>query len=204
MSLMLGRTRYPMFDFDVGKLMVVAIVALAVIPPKDLPRVMRTVGQIVGKMRRMAAEFQGQFMDAMREADFDSVRRRSTAINDKASRYGLRSRRHDPGRRDQGGRRDRPKSSDFTEIALAEPRGPTPRQEAAASRAPDPVEPQPRRTSRRRSRAPRNEPGGHRRHEGAVDGPSDRAAGAAHPGALRFFRRLPRLLLFLAARSTTS
>ena len=64
-----------MFDFDIGKLMVVAIVALAVIPPKDLPRVMRTVGQFVGRMRRMAAEFQGQFMDAMREADLDSVRK---------------------------------------------------------------------------------------------------------------------------------
>ena len=64
-----------MFDFDIGKLMVVAIVALAVIPPKDLPRVMRTVGQFVGRMRRMAAEFQGQFMDAMREADLDGVRK---------------------------------------------------------------------------------------------------------------------------------
>jgi sec-independent protein translocase protein TatB len=73
-----------MFDFDFGKLMVVAIVALAVIPPKDLPRVMRTVGQVVGKMRRMAAEFQGQFMDAMREADLDSVRKELEALNDKA------------------------------------------------------------------------------------------------------------------------
>ncbi len=73
-----------MFDFDIGKLMVVAIVALAVIPPKDLPRVMRTVGQAVGKMRRMAAEFQGQFMDAMREADLDSVRKELTALNEKA------------------------------------------------------------------------------------------------------------------------
>jgi sec-independent protein translocase protein TatB len=73
-----------MFDFDFGKLMVVAIVALAVIPPKDLPRVMRTVGQVVGKMRRMAAEFQGQFMDAMREADLDSVRKELVALNEKA------------------------------------------------------------------------------------------------------------------------
>src|SRR5208337_101683 len=73
-----------MFDFDIGKLMVVAIVALAVIPPKDLPRVMRTVGQVVGKMRRMAAEFQGQFMDAMREADLESVRRELEALNEKA------------------------------------------------------------------------------------------------------------------------
>ncbi len=64
-----------MFDFDIGKMLVVAIVALAVIPPKDLPRVMRTVGQMMGRMRRMAAEFQGQFMDAMREAEFETVRK---------------------------------------------------------------------------------------------------------------------------------
>jgi len=63
-----------MFDFDVGKLLIFGIVALAVIPPKDLPRVMRTVGQTIGKMRRMAAEFQGQFMDAMKEADLESVK----------------------------------------------------------------------------------------------------------------------------------
>ncbi len=73
-----------MFDFDIGKLMVVAIVALAVIPPKDLPRVMRTVGQVLGKMRRMAAEFQGQFMDAMREADLENVRKELEALNEKA------------------------------------------------------------------------------------------------------------------------
>jgi len=73
-----------MFDFDIGKLMVVGIVALAVIPPKDLPRVMRTVGQVVGKMRRMAAEFQGQFMDAMREADIDSVRKELETLSEKA------------------------------------------------------------------------------------------------------------------------
>ncbi len=73
-----------MFDFDIGKLMVVAIVALAVIPPKDLPRVMRTVGQVLGKMRRMAAEFQGQFMDAMREADLENVRKELNALGDQA------------------------------------------------------------------------------------------------------------------------
>jgi sec-independent protein translocase protein TatB len=63
-----------MFDFDVGKLLVFGIVALAVIPPKDLPRVMRTVGQALGKMRRMATEFQGQFKEAMREADLESIK----------------------------------------------------------------------------------------------------------------------------------
>jgi len=63
-----------MFDFDVGKLLIFGIVALVVIPPKDLPRVMRAAGQIMAKMRRMAAEFQSQFMEAMREAELDSVK----------------------------------------------------------------------------------------------------------------------------------
>jgi sec-independent protein translocase protein TatB len=74
-----------MFDFDITKMLVVAIVALAVIPPKDLPRVMRTVGQVMGRMRRMAAEFQGQFMDAMREAEFESVRKELAELNQKAT-----------------------------------------------------------------------------------------------------------------------
>ncbi len=73
-----------MFDFDVGKLLIFGIVALAVIPPKDLPRVMRTVGQAVGKMRRMAAEFQGQFMEAMKEADLESVKRELVALDESA------------------------------------------------------------------------------------------------------------------------
>ena len=77
-----------MFDLDISKMIIVGIVALAVIPPKDLPRVMRTVGQTVGKMRRMAAEFQGQFMEAMREvereADLDSVKKEFQAISDQA------------------------------------------------------------------------------------------------------------------------
>src|ERR1700728_2978842 len=77
-----------MFDFDISKMIIVGIVALAVIPPKDLPRVMRTVGQTLGKMRRMAAEFQGQFMEDMREvereADLESVKKEFQAINDQA------------------------------------------------------------------------------------------------------------------------
>jgi sec-independent protein translocase protein TatB len=77
-----------MFDLDLSKMIIVGIVALAVIPPKDLPRVMRTVGQTIGKMRRMATEFQGQFMEAMREvereADLDSVKKEFQAISDQA------------------------------------------------------------------------------------------------------------------------
>src|ERR1700728_2502751 len=77
-----------MFDLDAGKLLVFGIVALAVIPPKDLPRVLRTVGQYVGKMRRMASEFQGQFMDAMKEAekaaDLESVKKEFASLDESA------------------------------------------------------------------------------------------------------------------------
>lgn len=64
-----------MLDFDVGKLIVIGVVALIVIGPKDLPRVMRQVGNAIGKMRRMANEFQGQFMEAMREADVEDLKK---------------------------------------------------------------------------------------------------------------------------------
>src|SRR5580704_1962838 len=63
-----------MFDFDAGKFIIIGIVALIVIGPKELPRVMRQAGQAAAKMRRMAAEFRGQFMDAMREADIDDIK----------------------------------------------------------------------------------------------------------------------------------
>jgi hypothetical protein len=62
--------RFLMFDFDASKLIIVGIVALIVIGPKELPRVMLQVGQAAAKMRGMAAaEFRSQFMDAMREAE---------------------------------------------------------------------------------------------------------------------------------------
>ena len=73
-----------MFDFDAGKMMLFGIVALAVIPPKDLPRVLRTVGKYVGQVRRMATDFQGQFMDAMKEVELDSVKKEIQSINDAA------------------------------------------------------------------------------------------------------------------------
>ena len=59
-----------MLDFGAGELVVIGVVALVAIGPKELPGVLRTIGQMVGKMRRMAGDFQGQFNDAMREAEF--------------------------------------------------------------------------------------------------------------------------------------
>lgn len=70
-----------MFDLDAGKLIVIGIVALIAIPSKDLPRVLRTLGQATGRMRRMAAEFQGQFMEAMREAELADLKKEIEETN---------------------------------------------------------------------------------------------------------------------------
>jgi len=58
-----------MFDFGSGELMVIGVVALVAIGPKELPGLLRTVGQAVSRLRRMAGDFQNQFNEAMREAD---------------------------------------------------------------------------------------------------------------------------------------
>ncbi len=64
-----------MFDFDGAKLIIIGIVMLIVIKPKDLPGVMRQVGQAVAQLRRMAAEFQGQFHEAMRESEMHDLKK---------------------------------------------------------------------------------------------------------------------------------
>jgi sec-independent protein translocase protein TatB len=64
-----------MFDISWGKLIIIGVVALLVIGPKELPAVLRQLGQWMTKIRRMAAEFQGQFQDAMREAEMAELKK---------------------------------------------------------------------------------------------------------------------------------
>src|SRR5919107_3424878 len=71
-----------MLDMSWGEVMVIGAVALIVIGPKDLPKALRTVGQMTGKLRRMAAEFQGQFNEAMREAELDEVKKQLQSVNE--------------------------------------------------------------------------------------------------------------------------
>ncbi len=58
-----------MFDIGWTELLVIACVAIIVVGPKDLPRMLRTLGQTIGKMRRLTREFQSTFNDALREAE---------------------------------------------------------------------------------------------------------------------------------------
>src|SRR2546423_11485621 len=77
-----------MFDIGWGKLVVIAVIALIVIGPKERPAVLRTVGQWMTKIRRMAAEFQGQFHKAMREAEMADLKKHVDDIADVTRNFG--------------------------------------------------------------------------------------------------------------------
>jgi sec-independent protein translocase protein TatB len=64
-----------MFDISWSEFLLIGVVALIVIGPKELPGVLRTLGQYTRKVRRMAADFQNQFQEAMREADLADLKK---------------------------------------------------------------------------------------------------------------------------------
>jgi sec-independent protein translocase protein TatB len=73
-----------MFDIGWGEMVVIGVVALVAIGPKELPGVLRTAGKWVGKARRMAAEFQGQFNEALREAEMADLKKSFDEVADAA------------------------------------------------------------------------------------------------------------------------
>src|SRR3954447_4381654 len=76
-----------MFDIGWSELVVIAVVALIVIGPKELPGVLRMVGQWMGKARKMASEFQGQFQEAMREAEMADLKKTFDEVKDTATGF---------------------------------------------------------------------------------------------------------------------
>src|SRR3954454_11865240 len=77
-----------MFEIGWSELVVIAVVALIAIGPKELPGVLRMGGQWMGKARRMAAEFQGQFQEAMREAEMADLKKTFDEVKEAASGLG--------------------------------------------------------------------------------------------------------------------
>jgi sec-independent protein translocase protein TatB len=120
-----------MFDLGWGKIIIIAVIALVVIGPKELPAVLRTVGQWMGKIRRMAAEFQGQFQEAMREAEMADLKKSIDSITDATRGIG------DPlgtvTRNIESAFADNPASTPATTPAAGEPAG------AAPAETPAPV-----------------------------------------------------------------
>jgi Tat protein translocase TatB subunit len=76
-----------MFDFGWGELILIGIVALVAIGPKELPGALRTLGQWVAKVRRMATEFQNQFHEALREAELAELKKEVDEMASKAQSY---------------------------------------------------------------------------------------------------------------------
>jgi sec-independent protein translocase protein TatB len=74
-----------MFDIGWGELVVIGIVALIAIGPKELPTVLRTLGQYMAKIRRMAGEFQSQFQEAMREAELTELKKQAEDLKSSVS-----------------------------------------------------------------------------------------------------------------------
>jgi len=75
-----------MFGIDSAELLIIAVVALVVIGPKDLPRVMRTVGQWVGRARGMARHFRSGLDTMMRESELEEMEKSWQAHNEEIMR----------------------------------------------------------------------------------------------------------------------
>ena len=70
-----------MFDIGWQEFILIALVAVVVVGPKDLPRVIRTVGQWIRKARSLASEFQGSLEEMAREAELDDVRKQIQQVS---------------------------------------------------------------------------------------------------------------------------
>lgn len=84
-----------MLDLGWTEIVVIAVVAILVVGPKDLPRMLRSFGQTLGQLRRSANEFKRQFDDALREAereaDFEDARKSVQSLNRADPLMGLKT-----------------------------------------------------------------------------------------------------------------
>ena len=75
-----------MFDIGAAELLVIIIVAVVVIGPKDLPMAMRTAGRWIGKMRRISAHFRSGIDTMVREAELEDMEKKWKAQNEEIMR----------------------------------------------------------------------------------------------------------------------
>ncbi|MDO9338002.1 MAG: twin-arginine translocase subunit TatB [Caulobacteraceae bacterium] len=67
-------------DIGVSEMLVIAAVALIVVGPKDLPLLMRRVGQFIARLRGMASEFRASFEDMARQSELEELRKEVEAM----------------------------------------------------------------------------------------------------------------------------
>src|SRR5512143_1265785 len=75
-----------MFDFGWTHILILLVVALVVVGPKDLPKVMRTLGQWAGRARAMADQFRRSFDDMARQSELDELRTEVNRLKHEATR----------------------------------------------------------------------------------------------------------------------
>ena len=64
-----------MFDIGWSEILVIAVVAIIFVGPRELIPMLRTIGKQVGMLKKMAGEFQSQFNEALREAELDTIKK---------------------------------------------------------------------------------------------------------------------------------
>lgn len=71
-----------MFDIGWSELLILGVMALIVVGPKELPGLLRTLGRYLGMIRRQASEFRSQFDEALRETEIDQIRKDMAGIKE--------------------------------------------------------------------------------------------------------------------------
>ena len=71
-----------MLELGMSELLLVGIVSLIIVGPKDLPKMFRVVGKYVGRAKEMARDFQRSFEDAAKESGFDDIKRNFDSVKD--------------------------------------------------------------------------------------------------------------------------
>ena len=79
-----------MFDIGGLELLVIAVVLIVVVGPKDLPKMLRTFGRVSSQARRMAGDFRRQFDEALKEAELEELRNTAQEVRDLDPRNDLR------------------------------------------------------------------------------------------------------------------
>ena len=121
-----------MLDIGWSEMAIVAVVALFVIGPRELPRLLRTIGRYAAKIRGMAREFQEGIDDAVREAELDEVKKQIESVKKIDVRESIEN-AIDPDRRIG-------KAMDFSDAADPEPGAPEAKPPADAAKADAPPE----------------------------------------------------------------
>jgi sec-independent protein translocase protein TatB len=74
-----------MFDIGGSELLVIAVVALLVVGPKELPALLRTIGRVIGAVKRQAQEFREQFNEAIRDSEFEDLKNSVNELKSEAT-----------------------------------------------------------------------------------------------------------------------